>query len=70
MEASCLLSSIVALKVDELRERVQSAGAFVCIGSILDEVGDAFVDFDVVGCELGGRQFCGGRGSAGEATTR
>lgn len=54
MEASCLLSSIVALEVDELRERVQSAGSFVCIGSILDEVGDAFVDFDVVGCELGG----------------
>jgi hypothetical protein len=37
----------------------------VGIGTILDEFGDAFVDFDVVGCKLGGRQFCGGRGLAG-----
>jgi hypothetical protein len=33
----------------------------VGVGAILNEVGDAFVDVDVVGCELGGRQFCGGQ---------
>jgi hypothetical protein len=37
----------------------------VGIGAILDEFGDAFVDFDVVGCKLSGGQFCGGPGSAG-----
>lgn len=65
MEARRLLSGIIALEVDKLRKCVKTADSFVCIGSILDEFGDAFVDLDVVGGELRGRQFCGGRRSAG-----
>ena len=65
MEARRLLSGIVALEVDELRKRVKTAGSFVGIGAILDKFGDAFVDLDVVGSELSGRQFCGGLVLAG-----
>lgn len=65
MEARRLLSGIVALEVNKLRKCVETADSFVCISAILDEFGDAFVDLDVVGGELCGRQFCGGRGSAG-----
>lgn len=65
MEARRLLSGIIALEVDKLRECVETADSFVCISAILDEFGDAFVDLDVVGGELRGRQFCGGRWSAG-----
>lgn len=68
MEARRLLSGIVTLEVDELRKRVETAGSFVGIGAILDELGDAFVDLDIVGSKLSGRQFCGGFVSAG--TTR
>lgn len=65
MKARRLLSSIVALEIDKLRKRVESAGSFVGVGTILDEFGDAFVDLDIVGSKLSGRQFCGGLGLAG-----
>ena len=65
MEARRLLSGIVALEVDELRKSIETASSFVGIGAILDEFGDAFVDLDVVGSKLGGRQFCGGLVLAG-----
>lgn len=65
MEARRLLSGIVAFEVDELRKRIETAGTFVGIGAILDEFGNAFVDLDVVGSKLSGRQFCGGLALAG-----
>lgn len=65
MKARRLLSGIVALEVDKLRKRVETAGSFVGIGAILDEFGNAFVDLDIVGSKLSGRQFCGGLVSAG-----
>jgi hypothetical protein len=67
MKARRLLSSIVALEIDKLRKRVEPepAGSFVGVGTILDEFGDAFVDLDIVGSKLSGRQFCGGLGLAG-----
>jgi hypothetical protein len=55
MEARRLLSGIVALEIDKLRKRVESAGSFMGVGTILDEFGDAFVDFDIVGSKLSGR---------------
>ena len=65
MEARRLLSGIIALEVDKLGKSVETANSFVCISAILDEFGDAFVDLDIVGSELRGRQFCSRRGSAG-----
>ena len=52
MESSRLLGGIIALEVDELRKSVQSTSSFVCIGAVLNQVGDAFVDVDVVGGKL------------------
>lgn len=54
MEARRLLSGIIALEVDKLGKSVETANSFVCISTILDEFGDAFVDLDVVGSELRG----------------